>query len=46
MKKTAPKKKLTLSRETLTALTSSELKKLVLGGVTAQCTTSRFVCCN
>jgi len=44
VKKTAPKK-LTLSRETLAALTNSELKKLVLGGVSNRCTTSVQVCC-
>ncbi len=45
MKKIAPKK-MTLSRETLGALSDQEMKKILGGAFTDRCTTSVNVCCN
>jgi hypothetical protein len=44
MKKTAPKK-MTLTRETLGTLSDSDVKAILGGAISDQCTTSRFVCC-
>jgi hypothetical protein len=44
MKKTAPKK-MTLSRETLGTLSDSDVKAILGGAISDQCTTSRYICC-
>lgn len=45
MKKTAPKK-MTLSRETLGALSDSDTKNVLGAAPTKDCTTSVNACCN